>query len=106
VRALTTGAPQPRDPDALACRKPVDFPPDFGDPTDSFMSGDQRQHRVLQLCIDNMQIRSANTACLDPQADLSGATGRRCKLFKSKPGCPVVQNHRAQRIPPVDRRVF
>ncbi len=73
IRADAAGVAEPWDPDALAQFQPGDSGSDNIDPADDFVTGDDRHKRVRKFAVDDMQIRAADAAGGDLDADLPGS---------------------------------
>jgi hypothetical protein len=58
----TAGVAKPRNPNALTHPQALDASPDLVDPSNDLMAWDDRQLRVRQLAIDDMQVRAAYAA--------------------------------------------
>ena len=72
----------------MAGLQTLDAGPDFVDPADNFVAGDDRRQRVRQLAIEDVQIGAANPAGGNTDADFAepGMTVRQLGPFKLGPG--------------------
>jgi hypothetical protein len=73
IRTATAGVAKPRNANPLPDAEALDTRPDRIDAADDFMAGDDRQDRIGQLTIDDVQIRAADAAGRDIHPDLAGA---------------------------------
>ena len=69
---MAAGVAEPRHADARAERR-VDAVADRLDPADDLVAGNDRQLRIGQFAVDDVQIGAADAAGLDAHADLAGA---------------------------------
>ena len=84
---------QPRDADPLAHPQSLDALSDRIDPADDLVSGDDRQLRVGQFAIDDMEIGSADAARRHLEADLPWSWLPVRQAGPLKRGPEPVQNH-------------
>jgi hypothetical protein len=67
---------QPRDADAVPKSELIDAWTHSGDTADDFVAGDDRQARLGQVAIDDMQVGAADAAGSDLHKHLSGPGSR------------------------------
>jgi hypothetical protein len=91
--ADATGVAQPGDADALASVQIEDAGADRIDPADDFVTRDDRDLRVWQFAIDDMQVCSADTAGRDPHSDLTRARMTLGEFGHFKRGPQGFQHH-------------
>ena len=71
--AALAGVAEPGHADALADLEAADAGAETIDPSDDFMAGNDRDARVGQFAVDDMEIGAADAAGRDFQADFAGA---------------------------------
>ena len=71
--AMAAGMAEPRNADALAKVKMCDIGADRIDPSDDLMSRNNRQFRIGQFAIDDMEIGAADAASADTNANFAAA---------------------------------
>ncbi len=69
--------------------------PDRLDPADDLVTRDDRQLRIGQLAVDDVQVGAADAAGLDAQPDLPGAGIRIGPILEREPLAGPPQHHRA-----------
>jgi hypothetical protein len=90
---------QPWNADALINLQPVHARPDGIDPTDDFMTGNDRQFWVRQLAIHDVQVGPADAARGHAHADLTGSGRTIGKLGPIQGAMQLLQHHRVHRDP-------
>ena len=70
VLAVPAGVSEPWNSNTLPQFQGGDVSTDFRNPCNNFVARYQRQGRVFQIPVDNMQIGATDAAGLDPKADL------------------------------------
>ena len=95
IGAMPAGMAEPGHADArVRAQKPVTPAPDRVDAADDFMAGNDRELRLCQLAVDDMEIGAADAAGLDLAAAASPAPGAgsgRSSMTSGVPGPP--QDH-------------
>src|SRR5262249_15058372 len=71
VAALAARPAQPRHADAIADAEAGDIGSDRRDGTDDLVAGDERELRIGQLAVEDVQVRAADRAGVHAQEDLS-----------------------------------
>ncbi len=74
--AFAAGPAQPGNPDPLTDTEVLDSGADLSDPADNLVTDDERQLRVWQFAIDDVQIRAANRARRHAHEQLARASTR------------------------------
>jgi hypothetical protein len=76
---------QPRHPDTLAYRQPDHARANSIDPSYDFVARNDREMRIGQLSVDDMQVGATHTTCcyLDPYLTLTGLPVRKLGPFQS-----------------------
>src|SRR5262249_7964264 len=95
VAAGAVGPAEPRYADALADREPGGAGAQLGDRADELMPGHERQLRVRQFSVDDVEIGAAHRARLDGDPDLAGGGSRYRQLAKYEWRPRSVEHHRA-----------
>ena len=94
IGAVAAGMAEPGHADARA-ELQTDAVAGRLDPADDLVAGDDRQLRVRQFAVDDMQIGAADAAGLDPHADLPRARLGFGPLLHREPLVDSPQNHGA-----------
>ena len=84
VSAVAAGPAEPRDTDPVSLLKPLHSFTDPGNPADHLMSGHQRQLRLVQFAVNDMEVGAADAAGMDPDEELTGFRFRNRQLFQHK----------------------
>ena len=92
---MAAGMAEPSDADARRRGLQADAFADRLDPADDLVPGDDRQLRVGQFAVDDVQVGAADAAGLDPHADLASARLGRRPLLDRQPFAGPTQNHGA-----------
>src|SRR5262249_29237836 len=105
VRTLAVGVAQPRDADAIADLK-LSARTDGLDLPDNLVAGHDRNRRIRQVAVDDMEISPADSARAHPYQQLSGPGNRnRTRLALEFGGGRTGQHHRAHHAPRRRRRL-
>ena len=76
-------------------RNPFTFDTDLSDLADNFMAEDERQFRIRQFAIDDMEIGAADRARRHPHEHLTGGRVRRWHLRAFERSTRRLEKHRA-----------
>src|SRR5215212_2533952 len=93
VGALPAGVAEPGNADALARREPLRPSPERIDDAHDLVAGDQRQFRMLEVALHDVEVRAAHRAGLDPHADFAGPGFRRRNLLQAERLADPSQHH-------------
>ncbi len=103
IGACAAGMAEPGHAGPASHPRRVDARPYCIDDTDDFMPGNQRQLRMIELAVDDMQVRAADGAGFDLQPYLSRARRRIRPLHEDERHPRPFENHRFHWLPPEDR---
>src|SRR5690606_20441158 len=93
VPAMPARSPEPRNADSIADPVTRRTGTDRFDAADDLVTGNERQHRIGQLAIDDVQIRAADGARLDAQQQLAFAGLWNRKRTRRKPFTGLFEHH-------------
>jgi DNA-binding MarR family transcriptional regulator len=95
VPALPAGPTEPGHPHPLARSKALSPGPETLDDSHDLVTGDQRELRIRQLAVDDVEVGAAHAAGTHPQEHLAGAGigEREVALGERTPG--LLEHHRA-----------
>src|SRR3982074_2211310 len=95
ITAFAIGPAEPGNANAIANRKFFDVAAELCDATDNLVPEDQRQFRIRQFAIDDMQIGAANRAGGNAHKQLASRRLGLWNIAQSQRNLRPIQNHRA-----------
>lgn len=93
--AFSASPTQPRHPNSLADPETLRVSPAFSDEAHNFMSRDERQFRIWQFAVQDVQVRPADTAGRDTNQDLIGRRFWQRHFYRAKRPPGFLKNHRS-----------
>src|SRR5207253_2271838 len=96
--AIAAGAvrpPEPRDADAIALGEARRALPALDHAADHLVAGHERELRAVELAVDDVQIRPADAAGVDPHEHLARAGGGIGELRRAERRAGSLEHHGA-----------
>src|SRR5262249_47533570 len=109
VAASAVGRAEPRHADAIAASEPGDSRAELADRADDLVPGYERELRLRELSVDDVQVGPAHRASLDGDLDLTGAGLGYLQIAHHQRHPRSIQHHRPHstsayhiKLPPVN----